>query len=191
VLAMFKMHTYSFDQKFYLQLQGGPIGLRSSCCVARLVMLWWDDKLVEAMQKMNLSKVVGARYMDDIRVWMHAIRLGWRVVGGEMIYRKEWRMEELLMGMTSLQKTTEILKEIMNGICGWLNLTMETEEMFGGWLPTLDLEIIGQADLVSLNVTLRTCTYMYYLGRHEGYSFVGIGVLFSFLISPLHIWYVG
>ena len=39
VLAIFKCHTYSFDQKFYLQLRGGPIGLRSSCCVARLVML--------------------------------------------------------------------------------------------------------------------------------------------------------
>ena len=29
----------------------------------------------------------------------------------------------------------------MNGICGCLSLTMETEDMFGGWLPTLNLEI--------------------------------------------------
>ena len=43
--------------------------------------------------------------------------------------------------MMALQKTTEVLKEIMNGICGWLSLTLETEEMFGGWLPTLELEI--------------------------------------------------
>ena len=29
----------------------------------------------------------------------------------------------------------------MNSICGWLVLTMETEDMFKGKLPTLDLEI--------------------------------------------------
>ena len=29
----------------------------------------------------------------------------------------------------------------MNSICGWLKLTMETEEMFAGKLTTLDVEI--------------------------------------------------
>ena len=44
--------------------------------------------------------------------------------------------------MTSLQKTTEILQSLMNSVCGWLVLTMETEDMFeSGLLPTLDLEI--------------------------------------------------
>jgi hypothetical protein len=43
VLAIFKTHTYSFNNKFFLQRVGGPIGLRSTCCVARIVMLWWDE----------------------------------------------------------------------------------------------------------------------------------------------------
>ena len=30
---------------------------------------------------------------------------------------------------------------MMNSICGWLKLTMETEEMFAGKLTTLDVEI--------------------------------------------------
>ena len=104
-------------------------------------MLWWDDKLIEAMERMNIKTIAGARYMDDIRIWLHSIRLGWRVVDGVLQYRKAWRDEERDSGVTRLQKTTEVLKEIMNGICGWLSLTMETEEMFGGWLPTLDLEL--------------------------------------------------
>ena len=82
VLAMFKSHTYSFAQKFYHQQVGGPIGLRSTCCIARLTMLWWDDKLLEVLERMNVDLVAGARYMDDIRVWLRAIRLGWRVVDG-------------------------------------------------------------------------------------------------------------
>ena len=77
--------------------------------------------------------------MDDIRVWLHGVRLGWRLVDGEMLYDKRWRQEEILAGMSGLQKTTEILKGIMNDICGWLNLTMETEEMFRGVLPTLEM----------------------------------------------------
>ena len=49
--------------------------------------------------------------------------------------------EELEADLTLLEKTTEILKEVMNGICGWLVLTMEMELMFNGTLPTLDLQI--------------------------------------------------
>ena len=141
VLAIFKTHIYSFSQKFYLQQKGGPIGLRSTCCVARLVMLWWDDKLTEVMEKLNVKTVAGARYMDDIRIWLHAIRLGWRVMDGILQYKRIWMEEERELEMTALQKTTEVLKDLMNGVCGWLTLTMETEDMFDGWLPPLDLEI--------------------------------------------------
>ena len=104
VLAIFKTHTYSFNQKFYLQAKGGPIGLRSTCAIARLVMMWWDDRLIEAMETMNIKKISGARYMDDIRGWLHAIRLGWRFVEGMLLYKKECKLEEEERGMTSLQK---------------------------------------------------------------------------------------
>ena len=57
VLAIFKTHTYSFASKFYLQAKGGPIGLRSTCCVARLVMMWWDDKLVEAVETAGIKLI--------------------------------------------------------------------------------------------------------------------------------------
>ena len=64
VLAIFKTHTYSIAERFYLQQKGGPIGLRLTSCVARLVMLWCDDKLIEAMERMNIKTIAGARYMD-------------------------------------------------------------------------------------------------------------------------------
>ena len=57
-------------------------------------MFWWDDKLVEAMEKMNLNTVALARYMDDIRILLHAIRLGWRVLDGVLQYMKSWRDDE-------------------------------------------------------------------------------------------------
>ena len=63
------------------------------------------------------------------------------MVDGVLLFSSKWREEERTSGMTLLQKTTEVLKDIMNGVCVWLVLTMETEDMFGGVLPTLDLEI--------------------------------------------------
>ena len=115
--------------------------MTSTCCIARLVMLWWDDKLMVAMMKLNIITVSGARYMDDVRLFLRGVRLGWRVVEDEMIYKEVWKSEEVEAGMTLLQKTTEVLKDVMNGICGWLVLTMENETMFDGTLPTLDLQI--------------------------------------------------
>ena len=63
VLAIFKTHTYSFGSNFYLQAKGGPIGLRSTCCVARLVMMWWDDKLVEDVEKAWIKLISGGMYI--------------------------------------------------------------------------------------------------------------------------------
>jgi hypothetical protein len=57
------------------------------------------------------------------------------------MFSSKWRQEERLSGVTPLQKTTKVLEDIMNGICGWLVLTMETEGMFNGLLPKLDMEI--------------------------------------------------
>ena len=87
VLALFKTHTYRFANTFFLQRDGGPIGLRSTCCVARLIMMWWDQQLLEVVKKSNLEIVGGARYMDDIRIWMRAIRLGWRWLDGQLRFK--------------------------------------------------------------------------------------------------------
>ena len=32
IMAIFKTHTYLFFNKYFLQMEGGPIGLRSTCC---------------------------------------------------------------------------------------------------------------------------------------------------------------
>jgi hypothetical protein len=110
VLAIFKTHTYRFANIFFLQRKGRPIGLRSACCIALLVMLWWDEEFLEVLKKNNLAIIRGASYMDDVRVWLRAIRLGWRWQNGRAQFRKEWRAEEMAAGMTLLQKTSEVLE---------------------------------------------------------------------------------
>ena len=70
--------------------------------------------------------------------------------GMEMEYCSAWREKDRRKGMTPLQKTTEILAGMMNSICWYLTLTMETGDDFpDGRLPTLDLNIwIGQDNKV-------------------------------------------
>ena len=104
-------------------------------------MLWWDKKFLEVIETANMKVVDCARYMDDVRVFLRAVRLGWRWTDGQLRYKRAWRLEEEREGMSLLAKTTEILEKLMNSICDWLVLTMETEEMFNGVLPTLDLEL--------------------------------------------------
>ena len=72
--------------------------MRSTCCIARLTMLWWDDKLLEVLERMNVDLVAGARYMDDIGVWLRTIRLGWRVVDGILEYKEAWRKKSMRWG---------------------------------------------------------------------------------------------
>ena len=146
MLVLFRTHVYEFGGKFYLQKKGGPIGLRSTCAIARIVMLWWDEKFLALVASSNLSLEEKARYMDDIRVWLYGIRLGWRWTDGGLRFCSSWRDIEKAQGMTSLQKTMQIMEGMMNSICEWLKLTMESVDDFGGMLPTLDLNIWVRED---------------------------------------------
>jgi hypothetical protein len=47
-------------------------------------MLWWDEELIELMVKNNIITNGEARYMDDIRIWLWSIRMGWRRTGHEL-----------------------------------------------------------------------------------------------------------
>ena len=88
--------------------------------------------------------------MDDVRLWLMAIRLGWRWVEGELLYTREWHEEEVSMGMSYLEKTKQVVCSMMNCVSGSLTLTMETIDDFGGILPTLDLKLW----LTESNITL-------------------------------------
>ena len=55
VELMYDTHVYSFGGKCYKQREGGPIGLRSTCALARVVMAKWDIKWKARMDKLNIN----------------------------------------------------------------------------------------------------------------------------------------
>ena len=63
VITLFQTHSYAFGVKYSLQKKGGPIGLRSTCCITRIVMTWWDKQFLELCAKSNLNLEDKQRYM--------------------------------------------------------------------------------------------------------------------------------
>ena len=137
---MFRNHIYTFAGKLYKQSSGGPIGLRGTCAVARLVMQMWDSKWLDRMAKMNVVLELAMRYMDDGRTFMFAMRAGWRWVDGDLLFCKRWEHED--RDLTPTERTRRVIQGTMMDIESFLRFTMETEEDFvSGWLPTLDTDL--------------------------------------------------
>ena len=62
---MFERHFYTFGGKQFKQSGGGPIGLRGTCAIARLVMQWWDKQWLARVDGLGLKINLAVRYMDD------------------------------------------------------------------------------------------------------------------------------
>ena len=68
-------------EKKFQQKEGGPIGLRGTCTIARLAMQVFDRKWGELVSNAGLKSDLYVRYMDDGRLFLHPLKHGWRWVG--------------------------------------------------------------------------------------------------------------
>ena len=140
VEILFKNHIYSFGGKWYRQGTGGPIGLRGTCAVARVLMNMWDSLWERRLQSLNVPLEAFMRYMDYGRVLLHPVRRGWRWMGEELQFQNDWEVDDEQLSL--LEVTRRAIHGSMQGVMEYSALTTETEEDFeSGWLPTLDLEI--------------------------------------------------
>ena len=146
--AMFQNHFYTFGGEVFHQRQGGPIGLRGTCAIARVVMQLFDDKWGRKLHDLGLKTFLRMRYVDDTRVFMPPRRPGWRWTGGSLKYRKTWELED--QGTTGEERTVRIMMETMKGIEEYLEFTSESGLDFeDGWIPTLDASLkVGEDNVV-------------------------------------------
>ena len=137
---LFKNHLYTFGGDVFRQLKGGPIGLRATCAIARMVMCEWDRLWIQKLDSLNIKTELMMRYMDDGRTFLYAIRPGWRMVGDRLLFKKTWEMEDWSICPTT--RTAQILGETMQGVVEGLKFTIETKNDFeDGKLPTLDINL--------------------------------------------------
>ena len=82
-------HVYYFAGKFYLQRDSGPIGLRSTACLAALIMKLWDLAWQKLAEREGLQLVDYFRYVDDCRNMLLCLLEGWRWEDGEFKFKSE------------------------------------------------------------------------------------------------------
>ena len=111
--VMFHHHFYGFGGQKFRQMGGGPIGLRGTCTLARLVMQEFDKIWLDSVQQGGLVVELYMRYMDDGRKLLHPIKSGWRWVDGKMQFCGRWVEEDMLR--SPLERTVELLKCTMGG----------------------------------------------------------------------------
>ena len=63
--AMFTYHFYGFGGRRFEHIEGGPIGLRGTCALARLIMQVVDRKWARLVEDAGLKIALYLRYMDD------------------------------------------------------------------------------------------------------------------------------
>ena len=60
-------HVYEFCGKYFLQVDGGPIGLRSTAYLASLIMKLWDCAWKKLLEREEVDLISLYRYVDDVR----------------------------------------------------------------------------------------------------------------------------
>ena len=135
-------HVYCFGGKFYLQADGGPICLRSTACLAALIMSLWDIAWQKLIEWENLDVHLSFRYVDDYRNFLQALMEGWRWNGVEFQFKPEWEIEDLESGVSDQHRTTLELTKAMSSLVCYLKFEGEEAGMFSSnKLPTLDTAI--------------------------------------------------
>ena len=60
-------HIYNFCGRYHIQVDGGPIGLRSTASLAALIMKLWDVSWMQLMKREGIEILEFSRYVDDAR----------------------------------------------------------------------------------------------------------------------------
>ena len=65
IITVMTTHVYTFAGKYYLQENGGPIGLNSTASLSSIVMCWWDKMWMRLLQRLFVKVLLYYRYVDD------------------------------------------------------------------------------------------------------------------------------
>ena len=140
VEVSFKTHVYSFRTASFKQKDGGPIGMRSTCAIARVSMGYHSILWKQKMDENNIQIEGFGFYVDDGRVVMYPLRAGWRWVEGGLWFCEQWELED--RDLSDVQRTKNAVGASLDGLVECLTFTVETcEDYDDGFLPTLDLNI--------------------------------------------------
>ena len=105
-------------------------------------MNMFDARMIVTFQALQMEYELFVRYVDDLRKFMRSIRRGcfWDENKRRVMWSKTKEEEDSLT--TGLERTSELLGDMMNSMVEGMKFTTETCLDFDGqFLPTLDINI--------------------------------------------------
>ena len=143
---------YKFMGKHYLQRDGGPLGLRSTACLANLIMKLWDIAWTKLMEREGIEWLLYFRYVDDNRTFLAPLSEGWSWTEDGFEFSEEKAELDRNSGISDQSRTTKELVKAMSLLVTFLKFEGEDFEMFHDkTLPTLDTSIWWNGSKVLYN----------------------------------------
>ena len=145
-LVTMRTTCYSFGGKLFRQKKGAGIGLRSSACLAKVTMGYWDLNWAKIQHMWCFKAMMFIRYVDDLRILCFPIKKGWYWTDSG------WKFnEDIVDDRDEKTRTSEEICKSLNFVMNFLRFTTETEMDFkNNMLPTLDVQISVGKDGVML-----------------------------------------
>ena len=143
VKLVMENHIYQFGGELRKQRKGGPIGVELTGALADLVMLHWDRKFLETLEKVNISVKGYKRFKDDTNIMLRPVDRTLKYEGGKLIKKteKEINSENKL-------ENDEISMEVVKSVADSLEEMIKTEIDFPSKpknkekkMPILDIQV--------------------------------------------------
>ena len=147
VRTVLENHVYKFGNKIYRQVVGGPMGLKLTRIIARLVMDRWARQFEEKLQQAGVHLDLIKKYVDDMNIILKAIGLHlrwnkttWRLeeTGGT---RAETQTDEETLDKQRQRHTFNLLRQLASSITTGIEFTADTpSEHENMMVPMLDMQ---------------------------------------------------
>ena len=141
IRTTFTHHYYKWGDKVLRQIAGGPIGLRATGSVARMVMWRFLKKYRSLLEDNKVEVFLLRKYVDDILIATGCLPLGSRLTGSAITAKEEDMMEDEEGGVSKEQVTMNCLREMANSVIPWLEFTSEVSEGEQRPVPCLDSQL--------------------------------------------------
>ena len=142
--TIFGNHVYMFRGNIYLQTDSGPIGLRFTGSIARLVLIYFDKMFISIATKCNIKVVLYKRFVDDINSCCSKVEYGMKYDDStkSLSFCQEQYKTDVMSQMSVHTKTFQTLKLIANSITRMINWEIDLPENYtDNMIPVLDLKV--------------------------------------------------
>ena len=145
VRTVFEHHTYSFGGIRYRQVLGGPIGLRLTSLVARIVMDSWAAGFLSKLDINGFKVWAFIKYVDDVNIVISMMDKDVEWVGDELLLvdRTGAEARPSVLGVApSEEHTMGLVQQAADSIMPWLSFTHDLPSYHtNGMVPMLDVQV--------------------------------------------------